>query len=95
MVKKILLKEYNEFVCYRAEYENYQQAKRDGAVYSTGSTIDALTIQSDCTTGYFDIGEVLSVVEQYFGDGELIWGVLDRNNNFVSWEDAAFSIKNG
>ncbi len=95
MVKKSTLREFNEFVCYRAVYESYEQAKRDGAVYSTSSAIEALTIQSGCTSGFFDLGEILSIVELCYGDGELVWGVLDQNEDFVSWEDAVFSIKGG
>lgn len=94
MAKRNTLREFNEFVCYRAIYESYEQAKHNKAVYSTTSAIDALTIQSDCTTGFFDLGEILSIVELCYGDGELVWGVLDQNNNFVSWEDAAYAIKN-
>ena len=93
-IKKHDLREYNGFVCYRAEYTSYKEAKADGAVYSTGSDIDGLTIDSDNTTGFFDIAEVLSVVEACFGDGELIWGVVDKNDVFVKWEEVVFAIKN-
>lgn len=94
MIKKSDLNEFNEFVCFKGEYCSFEEAQQDGAIYRSGSVIDALTIQSNSTTGYFDIGEIISVIEKLIGSDEIIWGILTKDKVFVRWEDAAYAISN-
>lgn len=54
-------------------YASYQAAKDCGAVYSTGSTIDATETRS----GIYDTQEIVEAVCKCLNDGDLLAGVVE------------------
>ncbi len=64
-------------------YSTYEEAKADGATYSTGSYIDALEIESS-TTALQDIIEIIECIEDMLGDAAIRAGFVNDNSEFMT-----------
>ena len=88
--------EYNTFVTFDgSKFATAQQAKDAKALIETGSTIDALTIQGDSTTGLHDTLEVCDAIAKAAGNQHLVFGFLDDKNNFIELREAIDYIQQG
>lgn len=87
------MSEYNQVVIYStANYDSYEEAKAVGAVYETGSTIDA--VSQELGSGFYDLMEVTSEIEKCLGVvGELEYGILNDAGDFVSFEQLIEAIE--
>lgn len=73
----------NQLSIYRScEYDSYEAALKDGAVYQTGSTMDDLETTGGGSIG-FDIAEVLGVAADCQGLVTFKGGILNKHGQFV------------
>ncbi|ANO35307.1 hypothetical protein A6E01_19025 (plasmid) [Vibrio breoganii] len=89
--RPIKLQYHNQLVGYNGDdYATYAEAQRDKADFHTPSTLDALTIEAGSSnSGLFDMIEVADMVMQVNGAVEnLVFGILDTNNRFVTLHEA-------
>lgn len=70
----------NELVMYREnDYDSYEDAAIDGAIYRTGSTMDDLETTGGSSIG-FDLDEVIKAC---IGGADLKGGILSKKGEFV------------
>lgn len=56
-------------------YTDYNDAKANGDVHSTPSTIDSLTIDSSSLSGLFDLQEVVTLFADVSGLYDVVFGI--------------------
>ncbi|MCY9874008.1 hypothetical protein [Vibrio barjaei] len=86
---------YHKLVCFNlGSYRNYASALESGAVYETGSAMDAAYFGDGITSGLLDIKEVIETYTKCLGSDDIVFGIVNDHGCFMAI-DAIVELADG
>jgi len=77
-------KDYNSLTVFDgSKFSSYEEAKKSGASYTTGSSIDDLNIHGDTFSIGFDMSEVVCCIQECLGVDDIQAGIINKKGEFV------------